>query len=128
MAGLTEQELGLLMIHVNGGNVAAIGHWEKPCDHLVELGLLRRLDKHNHEITSAGREAAEKEETDSLRAMIDANNRLLARKFSRPHPVGPALVQGKLFFGFPDGSSISCECIGEPFASRIVELWKHRDG
>jgi hypothetical protein len=37
---------------------------------------------------------------------------------------GPHVIQGKLFFKMPDGSSISCECIGEPYASQIVEMWE----
>ena len=37
---------------------------------------------------------------------------------------GPSVVQGKLFFRLLDGSSISCECIGEPYASKIVELYR----
>jgi hypothetical protein len=36
---------------------------------------------------------------------------------------GPYVVKGRLFFRLPDGSSVSCECVGEPYASKIVELW-----
>ena len=71
MAGLSEQELGVLQIHIEGGNVAAIGHWEKVCNRLVELGYLRRVDKLNHEITPEGRKAAEQDENESLRQIIE---------------------------------------------------------
>ena len=37
--------------------------------------------------------------------------------------VGPHVVAGRLFFKMPDVSSISCECIGEPYASQIVAMW-----
>lgn len=40
----------------------------------------------------------------------------------KPQRVGPHVVDGKLFFKMPDGSTISCECIGEPYASQVVEL------
>lgn len=37
--------------------------------------------------------------------------------------VGPNVVDGRLFFKMHDGSTISCECIGEPYASQIVAMW-----
>jgi DNA-binding transcriptional regulator YiaG len=37
--------------------------------------------------------------------------------------VGPHVVAGNLFFKMPDGSTISCECIGDPYASQIVEIF-----
>lgn len=57
---------------------------------------------------------------------VDDVNAVSPLRFSTPHPIGPNIVQGKLFFGFPDGTSISCDCIGEPYASQIVALWKSR--
>ena len=50
---------------------------------------------------------------------------------------GPYVVAGKLFFRLLDGSTICCECIAEPYASKIVEacakqnqnwreMWKKR--
>lgn len=39
---------------------------------------------------------------------------------------GPHIVDGKLFFKLLDGSTISCNCIGEPFAWQIVDLWQPR--
>lgn len=40
---------------------------------------------------------------------------------------GAFVVEGKLFFKFKDGLSLSCQCIGEPYASRIVELFNTRE-
>ncbi len=77
MGILTEQELGVLQIHAQGGNVAAVGHWEKPVDHMVALGLLKRHDKHNHSLTPAGEaalEADEREKDAALGRMIEAGS------------------------------------------------------
>lgn len=41
--------------------------------------------------------------------------------------IGPHVVDGHLFFKMPDGSTILCECIGEPYASQIVEMWQYTD-
>lgn len=54
---LTDDERTVLMICAEGESLAAIGRWEEPCDHLVEVGLLQRLDKFNNVITDAGRKA-----------------------------------------------------------------------
>jgi len=37
---------------------------------------------------------------------------------------GPHVIDGKLFFKLLDGSTISCECIGEPYVTEIVKLWQ----
>lgn len=37
---------------------------------------------------------------------------------------GPYVVGGKLFFKMLDGSSISCQCIGEPYASQVVKIFE----
>lgn len=36
---------------------------------------------------------------------------------------GAYVTNGKLFFTLRDGSTISCECIAEPYASQIAELF-----
>jgi hypothetical protein len=41
----------------------------------------------------------------------------------RERSIGPYVVDGHLFFQMLDGSSISCECIGEPYALQIVAMW-----
>lgn len=38
------------------------------------------------------------------------------------HP-GAYVIDGKLFFKLRDGSTLSCECIAEPYASQIAELF-----
>lgn len=49
-----------------------------------------------------------------------------ADKVERKLRVGPYVIEGKLFFGFEDGSAVICSRIGEPYASQIVDLWKRR--
>jgi DNA-binding TFAR19-related protein (PDSD5 family) len=56
---LTEDEITCLTIAGNGENMLAIARWEKPIDHLVELGLMRRLDKFNNLITANGKQVLE---------------------------------------------------------------------
>ena len=38
--------------------------------------------------------------------------------------LGPHVVNGRLYFKMTDGSTISCECIADPYASQIVEMWR----
>lgn len=40
--------------------------------------------------------------------------------------IGPHVVAGCLFFKLPDGETISCECIRDPYASQIVAMWEGR--
>lgn len=40
------------------------------------------------------------------------------------HKPGIYLVNEKLFFALLDGSAICCDCIGEPYASKIVKACK----
>lgn len=54
---LTDDEIAILTLAVQGESMAAIGRWEKPTEHLVELGLMERGDKFNNFITAAGRAA-----------------------------------------------------------------------
>lgn len=39
---------------------------------------------------------------------------------SQRRPYGPFVINGTLFFKLLDGSTITCECIKEPFASQVV--------
>ena len=73
MAEVTDAEYSLLLIMAQGQSVAAIGHWEKPCDALVERGLARRLDKFNNIITTEGQKACNAREAGddaALRALL----------------------------------------------------------
>jgi len=70
--------LTCLAISAQGENMLAIGRWEKPIDRLVELGLLKRFDKFNHEITPEGKKeaAAQIDSVDDAyaKAAIDVKN------------------------------------------------------
>lgn len=64
MPELTSDEAVCLSI-MHGGedheptNLLAIGRWQKPCEHLAELGYARKIDQFNHVITKAGIAAIE---------------------------------------------------------------------
>ena len=72
MTNLTDDEYAVLMIHQEGGSVAAVAWWEKPCDSLVARGLLKRHDKFNHGITTAGRQAIKEREAQDDQALRGA--------------------------------------------------------
>lgn len=86
MTDLTQDELTCLAISAQGENMLAIGRWEKPIDRLVELGLLTRFDKFNHQITSKGKLEAERllADTDDAyaKAAIDVHNAQTQYKLS----------------------------------------------
>lgn len=42
-------------------------------------------------------------------------------------PCGAHVVGGRLFFELLDGSSVSCNCIAEPYASQVVEACTRND-
>lgn len=42
-------------------------------------------------------------------------------------PYGASVVNGHLFFKLLDGSTISCNCIGEPYASRVVAACRNAE-
>lgn len=62
MFDLSNDERTVLMICAKGEAIAAIGRWEQPVNHLVELGYLERGDKFNNFITEAGRTASKQSE------------------------------------------------------------------
>lgn len=78
MVEITNDEMTVLALTYSGESVMAIGRWEAPCEHLVELGLLERHDKFNHALTEKGRQVYEKEQTsadDNLaKALIERHN------------------------------------------------------
>jgi hypothetical protein len=88
MPELTDDERTVLMIAQEGESLAAIGRWEQPIEHLVELGYLERLDKFNNTITPAGKAAIsqandeiDKVEPATARALIGVHNaRVVYRK------------------------------------------------
>lgn len=54
MTDLTNDEITCLAIMNDGANMLAIGRWKQPIEHLVELGLARRIDQHNYIVTKEG--------------------------------------------------------------------------
>jgi hypothetical protein len=78
MPELTDDERAVLMICDAGEAIAAIGRWETPVDHLVEIGLLSRADKFNNWITPEGKkaigEASEAVDDNWAKTMILAHN------------------------------------------------------
>lgn len=125
---LTEDEAAVLMIMKEGQPLVDLGEhskWHGSLLSLASRGLCSAVSQFKsgseYAITEAGRTAAEEWENQSIRDVIQANNKMAARK-----PLGPHVVNGKLFFQMPDGSSVNCICIGEPFASQIVSMWNQR--
>jgi hypothetical protein len=59
LSRLTDDEFAVLMIAAQGESMMAIGHWQKPIEHLIELGYLKSRggDNFNCVITPEGREA-----------------------------------------------------------------------
>lgn len=80
MSDLSDDEVTVLLIAAKGESMMPIGRWEAPVNSLVAKGLLRRHDKFNNVITDAGMKAAEKDEDDVARQMIEANNVVAAGK------------------------------------------------
>lgn len=75
---ISNDEMTVLALCYQGQSVMAIGRWEGPCEHLVELGLLEQHDKFNHSITSAGEKVytdAQTQADDNLaKALIGQHN------------------------------------------------------
>ena len=73
MSDVSDDEYTVLMIMAKGQSLAAIGHWEKPLDALVERGLARRLDKFNNIITTEGTKALgarEQADDEALKSLV----------------------------------------------------------
>ena len=86
MPELTDDERTVLMIAQEGESLAAIGRWEQPIEHLVELGYLNQHDKFNNMITPAGKaaivETNDVVDTAAARALIGAHNTRVVHKHS----------------------------------------------
>lgn len=78
MLNLSDDEYVVLAIAAEGQSMMQVGRWQRPTEHLVELGYLVANDKFNCFITPAGRQAAAEHEkkTDdaSLRIGVDIHN------------------------------------------------------
>lgn len=125
---LTDNEFTVLMIAAQGESMMAIAHWKQPVESLVAKGYLqsRGGDNFNCVITPAGRAACEARDREDMDAFKNAVGKVFVTQPMKKHSIGPHVIQGRLFFKMPDGRSITCTCIGEPFASQIVALWEHR--
>ena len=86
MTNLTDDERTVLMIAQEGESLAAIGRWEQPIEHLVELGYLNQHDKFNNMITPAGRtainQANDAVDGAAARALIGSRNKQVVHKHS----------------------------------------------
>jgi len=121
---LTIDEQTLLMIMREGPRMLAIGRWEKTILSLYERGLVNQQTTPgggtDYGLTYTGRELIDGYEDNEMREVIEAHN----QNVTKIRDVGPHVVGGNLFFKMSDGSSISCECIKDPYASQIVEMWR----
>jgi hypothetical protein len=131
MPDLTDDEFTLLEIMSRGEAMMAIGRWEKPLKSLAAKGMADPQDGFNYIITSAGRTAlgGHKQEVDSdwAHAFIKTNNTRYFDRTSKEKPAGVYVVQGVLFFKLLDGSTLTCNCIKDPYASKIAELFNGRN-
>jgi hypothetical protein len=131
MSGLTDDEFTLLEIMSRGEAMMAIGRWERPLKHLVVKGMADPQDGFNYIITEKGREALgghkQEVDTDWAQSFIKVNNTRYFERTSKEKPAGVYVVQGVLFFKLLDGSTLTCNCIKEPYASKIVELFNGRN-
>jgi hypothetical protein len=72
---LSDDEYTVLLIAAEGESMAPIGRWQAPVEHLVQLGYLHALDRHNNVITTEGRKAIGRREAidnDALRGAAQA--------------------------------------------------------
>jgi hypothetical protein len=52
---LSQDEETIMMLAISGESMMPIGRWEKPVEHLVELGFLNGPDRFNAYITNEGK-------------------------------------------------------------------------
>ncbi len=71
---LSADELTVLMIAAQGESMMPIGRWQAPIESLLGKGYLHANDKFNNVITAAGRQAVTRDEDNTARQMISANN------------------------------------------------------
>jgi hypothetical protein len=77
---LSTNEYALLQIMARGESIADLGEysrWSSPLSELVKRGYAKALDKFNHVITEAGREAVGATEDDEIRSLITVNNAMI---------------------------------------------------
>ena len=84
MTDLTQDELTVLLIAVEGERMMPIGRWEAPAQSLLTKGYLQRnvspqdpSGMHNLTITEQGRRACAEGEDDSMRALVGVGNEIV---------------------------------------------------
>ena len=131
MSDLTDDEFTCLEIMSHGEPMMAISRWERPLKSLASKGMSDPQDRFNYIITEKGRVAlgGYKQETDTnwAQSFIKVNNTRYLERTSKEKPAGVYVVQGVLFFKLLDGSTLTCNCIKDPYASKIVELFNGRN-
>src|ERR1700722_17335069 len=131
MPDLTDDEFTLLEIASHGESMIPIGRWERPLKSLAKKGLMFANDSVNYVITEAGRTALgghkQEVDTDWAHSFVKVNNTRYFERTSKEKPAGAYVVQGVLFFKLLDGSTLTCNCIKDPYASKVVELFNGRN-
>ena len=89
---LSEEEFTVLMIAAQGEAMMPIGHWKRPTEHLVELGLLRKSPcaqdpdgSMNLTITPEGRKACQARDQEDQDALSAAMNAVVDNRKKCPH-------------------------------------------
>ncbi len=131
MSDLTGDEFTCLEIMSRGEALLAISRWESPLKSLAQKGLADPQDGFNYIITEKGREALgghkQEVDTDWANSFIKVNNTRYFERHSAEKSAGVYVVKGVLFFKLLDGSTLTCNCIKDPYASKIVELFNGRN-
>ncbi len=131
MPDITDDEFICLEIMSRGEAMMAIGRWEKSLKSLAQKGMCDPQDGFNYIITKKGRETLgghkQEVDTDWANTFIKVNNQRYFERTSKEKPFGVYIIQGVLFFKLLDGTTLTCNCIKEPYASKIVELFNERN-
>jgi hypothetical protein len=131
MPDISGDEFTLLEIASHGESMIPIGRWEKPLKSLAQKGMMFANDSVNYVITEAGRAALgghkQEVDTDWAQSFVKVNNTRYFERTSKAKPAGAYVVQGVLFFKLLDGSTLTCNCIKDPYASKIMELFNGRN-
>ncbi len=131
MPDITDDEFTCLEIMSRDEAMMAIGRWEKSLKSLAQKGMSDPQDGFNYIITTKGREALgghkQEVDTDWANTFIKVNNQRYFERTSKEKSSGVYVIQGVLFFKLLDGSTLTCNCIKEPYASKIMELFNERN-
>src|SRR5580700_280393 len=128
---ISDDEFTCLEIMSRGEAMLAISRWERPLKNLAAKGMADPQDGFNYIITEKGRAALgghkQEVDTDWANSFIKVNNTRYFERTSKAKPAGAYVIEGVLFFKLLDGSTLTCNCIKDPYASKIVELFNGRN-